>query len=102
PELVRGTRHRDPGHPAREAEPERVRRALQQELPRGAPRCLPLRDVDEAQRSRTSGCSTTRITGRTTRSEASLRRATCPGPYPGFVYFKSVSLTGTLTRRPRR
>ena len=49
PELVRGARHRDPLHPARQAEPERVRRALQQELPRGDPRCLPLRDVDEAQ-----------------------------------------------------
>ena len=33
----------------------------------------------------------------TTRSEVSLRRAICRGPQPGFVYFGSVSLTGTLT-----
>jgi putative transposase len=47
--------------------------------------------------SRTSGCSTTTTSGRTTRSEDSLRRATCRGPQPWIRLLSRCVLDGART-----
>ena len=40
-----GQRHGDPGHPARQAQPERLHRTLQPNLPRGRARPIPVRSA---------------------------------------------------------